>query len=96
MFVITAAFDNKDECITCLPVQTYADVHLIACNHHTDFEKWRTGDNVTHTDAWWHHQMETFSTLLAFCEGNSPVTVELPSQWPVTRSFDFFFDLRLE
>ena len=23
----------------------------------------------------WHHQMEIFSTLLAFCAGNSPVTV---------------------
>ena len=39
--------------------------------------------------------METFSALLALCEGNSPVTFELPSQRPVTRSFDFFFDLCL-
>ena len=23
--------------------------------------------------SWWRHQMETFSVLLAFCEGNSPV-----------------------
>ena len=23
---------------------------------------------------WWRHQMETFSALLAFCAGNSPVT----------------------
>ena len=35
--------------------------------------------------------METFSTLLAICAGNSPVTV----QGPVTWSFDVFFDLRL-
>ena len=27
--------------------------------------------------------------------GNSPVTCEFPSQRPVTRSFDLFFDLRL-
>ena len=27
--------------------------------------------------------------------GNSPVTGEFPSQRPVTRSFDVFFDLRL-
>ena len=40
----------------------------------------------------WHHQMETFSTLLAFCAGNSPVTSEFPMQRPVTRSFDVFFD----
>ena len=39
--------------------------------------------------------METFSTLLALCVGNSPVTSEFPSQRPVTRSFDVFFDLCL-
>ena len=44
---------------------------------------------------WWRHQMETFSTLLAICAGNSPVTDEFPSQRPVTQSFDVFFDLRL-
>ena len=37
----------------------------------------------------------TFSALLALCVGNSPVTGEFPSQRPVTRSFDVFFDLRL-
>ena len=45
--------------------------------------------------AWWHHQMETFSTLLALCAGNSPVTGEFPALRPVTRSFNVFFDLRL-
>ena len=39
--------------------------------------------------------METFYALLAICEGNSPVTGELATQRPVTRSFDVFFDLRL-
>ena len=39
--------------------------------------------------------METFSVLLAICAGNSPVTGEFPSQRPVTRNFDVFFDLRL-
>ena len=39
--------------------------------------------------------METFSALLALCEGNPPVTGGFPSQRPVTRSFDIFFDLRL-
>ena len=38
--------------------------------------------------------METFSALLALCEGNSPVTGEFSSQRPVTRYFDVFFDLR--
>ena len=44
---------------------------------------------------WWRHQMETFSALLALCAGNSPVIDEIPSQRPVTRSFDIFFDLHL-
>ena len=43
----------------------------------------------------WRHQMETFSPLLAFCAGNSPVTGEFHAQRPMTRSFDVFFDLRL-
>ena len=43
---------------------------------------------------WWRHQMETFSALLAICAGNSPVPGEFPTQRPVTRSFDVFFDLR--
>ena len=32
--------------------------------------------------------------LLAICAGNSPVPDEFPTQRPVTRSFDVFFDLR--
>ena len=46
--------------------------------------------------SWWRHQMETFSVLLALCEGNPPVTGGFPSQRPVTRSFDIFFYLRLD
>ena len=45
--------------------------------------------------SWWRHQMEKVSALLALCAGNSPVTGEFPSQRPVTRSFDVFFDLCL-
>ena len=39
--------------------------------------------------AWWRHQKETFSALLAFCAGNSPVTGELPhkGQWGATLMF---------
>ena len=59
---------------------------------------------VYHNDLWipprhftrWRHQMETFSAFLAFCKGNSPVTGEFPTQRPVTRSFDVFFDLHLD
>ena len=39
--------------------------------------------------------METFSVLLVLCAGNSPVTGEFPSQRPLTRNFDVFFDLHL-
>ena len=48
-----------------------------------------------HNHAWWRHQMETFSALLAICAGNSPVPGEFLAQRPVTRSFDVFFDLRV-
>ena len=41
---------------------------------------------------WWRHKKETFSSLLALCEGNPPVTGGFPSQRPVTRSFGVFFD----
>ena len=36
-----------------------------------------------------------FSALLPICAGNSPVPGEFPAQRPVTRSFNVFFDLRL-
>ena len=39
--------------------------------------------------------METFSALLAMFAWNSSVAGEFPAQRPVTRSFDVFFDLRL-
>ena len=39
--------------------------------------------------------METVSALLGICVGNSPVPGEFPAQRPVARSFDVFFDLRL-
>ena len=45
--------------------------------------------------SWWRHQIGKFSAVLGLCEGNSPVPGEFPAQRPVTRSFDVFFDLRL-
>ena len=53
------------------------------------------GNTLYSVTTWWRHQMETFSASLALCVGNSPVTGEFPSQRPVTRSFDVFFDLCL-
>ena len=38
----------------------------------------------------WKH----FPRKLAICAGNSPVPGEFPTQRPVTRSFDVYFDLR--
>ena len=42
---------------------------------------------------WWRHQIETFSALLVIC-ANSSVTGEFPTQRPMTRSIEVFFDLR--
>ena len=39
--------------------------------------------------------MEKMSALLVLCAGNSPFTGEFIAQRPVTRSFDVFFDMRL-
>ena len=47
---------------------------------------WIHGYSELSAPRWWCHQMETFSTLLALCAGNSPVTSEFPSQRPVTKS----------
>ena len=44
---------------------------------------------------WWRNQVETCWAILALCAGNSSVTGEFPTQRPVTRRFDVFFDLRL-
>ena len=37
-------------------------------------------------NSWWRHEMETFSVLLALCEGNPLVTGGFPSPKPVTQS----------
>ena len=48
------------------------------------------------TKSWWRHQMESFFALLALCAGGEFTGPgEFPAQRPVTRSFDVFFDLRL-
>ena len=64
--------------------------------------KWRPccpgGEELTYEYnilTWWRHQMETFPALLALCTGNSPVSGEFTARRPVTRSFDIFFDLRM-
>ena len=70
----------------------------------TDLITWALKDNNISMEqvmssrayySWWRHQMDTFSALLAFWAGNSPVAGEFPAQRPVTRSFDVSFDLCL-
>ena len=51
--------------------------------------------SILELPSWRRHQMETFSALLALCEGKPPVIGGFPSQRPVTWNFDVFFDLRL-
>ena len=53
------------------------------------------GSSTFSQNPWWCHRMKIFSALLAICVGNSSVTGEFPAQRPVTRSFDVFFDLRM-
>ena len=64
---------------------------MVDCIQHNSIQC----DNQGTASRWWRHQMETFSTLLPICVGNSPVIGDFPAQRPVTRSFDVFFDLRL-
>ena len=64
------------------------------------YPKVQTSSIIFNTDeitqnSWWRHQTEAFSSSLALCEGNSPVSGEFSSQRPVTWPFDVFFDLRL-
>ena len=63
---------------------------LVCITHIQATQSWLTCNRT-----WWRHQIEIFSALLAICAGNSPVPGEFPTQRPMTQTFDFFFDLRL-
>ena len=68
---------------------------------------WVHTRNGSCIEAWWRtHASENWVTMMTSSNGNiflvtgplcgnSPVTGEFPSQRPVTRGFDIFFDLRL-
>ena len=78
------------------------DIFVKGCTHWRKLRRNDVSISVTTTRlstayyrSWWCHQMEVFSSLLVLCAGNSPVIGEFPAQRPVTRSFDAFFDLRL-
>ena len=76
-------------------------IHIKQCDiiahprPNVDSSELMSNHNIQKKHARWRHQMETFSALLAICAGNSPVPAEFPTQGPVTRSFDVFFDLLL-
>ena len=74
-----------------VPPISSSQINLMPCIrfHYSNNNGW------DETSSWWHCQMETFSASLALCAGNSPVSVQSPSQRPVARSFDVFFDQRL-
>ena len=80
--------DDKVGSITTLGV-THSSCNIFSCPQTRQLCLWIDGIS------WWRHQMETFFALLALFAGNSPVTGEFPSQRPVTRSFNVFFDLGL-
>ena len=63
--------------------------------HHVVVNIDMIGANTHYQLPWWRHQMDIYTASLALCEGNSPVTCKFPSQRVVTRSFDVFFNLRL-
>ena len=52
---------------------------------------WSESTLVICSHAWWHHQMETFSELLALCAVNSKVPVSSPhkGQWRGALMFSF-------
>ena len=62
---------------------------------------WKINSILKHHDFVEYFQIMVTSSngnifhVTGLCAGNSPVTGEFPSQRPMTRSFDVFFDLRL-
>ena len=87
-------FKQKHLChlIVIVYVQNHVIYHVVRNNHFNQNSRWTF---ISEGYAWWRHQMETFSALLAIYAGYSPVTGEFLAQRPVTQSFDVFFDLHL-
>ena len=100
MVDINTIFFFWDDLYTVRQDNIYIYINIISFRRHNEIINGNKKTALTHRSRvyltpWWRHQMETFSALLAICAGNSPVPGEFPAQRPVTRSFDVFFDLRL-
>ena len=61
----------------------YTHVGCLDWQHGTHPRNHAHGSGASLSRSWWRHHMETFSALLAFCAGNSPVPVNSPhkGQW---------------
>ena len=70
-------------------------MNIIRLMSHTQQINGTVQNNTQSDNTSWRHQVETYSTLLALCDGKPPVNGGFPSQRPVTQSFDVFFDFRL-
>ena len=76
-----------------IPLTLFWFIYYILLFHSINMY-WQSLWSVNSTNSWWRHQMEAFSALLPLC-GEFTGPGEFPAQRPVTRSFDVFFDLRL-
>ena len=104
LHTITAVVIKNAFCVYRHPQKDYTFLVSDLIQLETNIEAWFLTHVATivqylsNNDNTMEHEMETFSSLLALCAGNPPVTGEFgefPSQRPVSRSFDIFFDLRL-
>ena len=96
-FVIKCRQNERDQTTlasSCIKLH-YVPSNTCCYDYLTQFNLHYCNIRIIPSVAWWRHQMETFSTLLAICAGNSSFTGEFLAQGPVTRSFGVFFDLRL-
>ena len=91
---IALKFDRRIGSVKCLYCIESIVKTIVLFTTNRKFPWWILGLQIEFV-TWWRHQMETFSVSLSICAGNSPVTGEFPSQRPVTRSFEVFFDLCL-
>ena len=87
VFVRVCVFPSEMECVLFYSRKIAHRANVICCIMYPTLNKFYLILS--------YHQMETFSAVLAICAGSLPVPGEFPAQRPVMRSFDVFFDLRL-